>query len=670
MSTPILEIFAKLGLDSSEYKKGLDNAKSDASGFALSFSKAFKTAAKVGAAAFTAATTAVSIFGKKAYDSYATYEQLWGGVQKLYGEGAEALKQYAEEAYKTAGMSTNEYMETATTFSASLMKALGNNGKEAARITDIAMRAMSDNVNTFGTDIEAVANAFKGLSRQNYTMIDNLKLGYAGTAAGMLELINDSGILGKTLTDTSELATVGFDKMILAIQKIQENQHIAETTAREAMTTIEGSANATRKAWENVVLAVGKGEGIGTAISNLGAAIFGEKEGEGFLTQMTERVKTVMASIGEMIVEFAPEIINNIPRLFEALVPPVLSSTITLFTAAFDLLKEKVPEWINLGIEYIKGFSGGLVKGIPDLLNNVLPIILSLSERFRAFMGKVVDIGLELLKNLVKGLMDGLPALISFVPEIVSNIANVINDNMPKIFATAWEIIKTIISGIIAAIPSLVENSGKIVEAIWNVITAINWISLGEKVLTGIIKGIKNLVSSLAKSVKELAQKAWDSFKDSVNWSELGKNLIDGIKSGIKNAAKGLAESVVNAAKSALNSVKKFLGINSPSKLMRDEVGKYMALGLGQGFEDFIPVDDMVDSVKDAVDDIATAGISGMENDFASAGGVDTSEETTVSSFGEIVINIYGQDKSLKEIADEVSDVLERQIGALRRAYR
>ena len=332
---PVFEFFAKLSLDSEDVNKKLEGAK----GKVASFLNGFGKVAKVGAAAFAAVGTATVALGKQAVDAYKDYEQLAGGIQKLYGdEGAKIVAEYAEKAFMTSGKSINEYYDSVSQITSSLKRSIGDDMGEVARVADIAMQVISDNVNTFGSDAEFVENAIMGLSRQNYTMIDNLKLGYAGTAQGMLELINDSGVLGKTLKNTSELAEVGFDQMILAIQKIQEEQGIAGTTAKEALTTIEGTAKATKSAWQNVLTAIGRGEGIDNALNGLFEAVFGvgktaEGKDTGLINQIVPRIVEVMKGIGDLVVKSAPLISEKLPEVVNQVLPSVFEATNALFSS-------------------------------------------------------------------------------------------------------------------------------------------------------------------------------------------------------------------------------------------------------------------------------------------------------------------------------------------------
>lgn len=612
----VLELFAKLGIDSKEYDQGLKNAEKDAKGFGETFKTALSTAAKVGVAAFGVASAAVVKFGKEAVSSYAEYEQLVGGVQKLYGNAGKSLSEYAqsigktnaeayrewqdlenaqntviknaEQAYLTSGMSMNEYMETATSFSAALIKSLGGDTQKAAEVTDIAMRAMSDNVNTFGSNAEAVSNAFMGLSRQNYMMIDNLKLGYAGTAQGMLELINDSGVLNEKLTDTKQLAEVGFDKMIMAIQKVQEQQGIAGTTAREAMFTIEGSANATKAAWQNVITTIAKGDGLGTAIDNLSKAIFGDSGGGGLLNNLIPRVQIALEGIGEFVGKASPIIAKKIPELVRSLFPVILSSATTLLgslAGAIPSLFEAVQGLImNEGIGMVQRLSDGFLEGIPQFLSNALPMVLSFVEGLRENAGTIVDEGINLILNLATGLMNGLPQLIEYVPQIIENIAGIINDNAPKIFSAGWQLIVTLAQGLWNALPSVVENIGNIMSAAVAVIQAINWISLGSKIITFIGNGISALATSIPNLLKKIATEGWEAIKK-IDWIGIGKSIIDGIVSGIKSVGKNILGALSGAVTSAIDGVKGFLQIHSPSRLMRDEIGMPISEGIAAGIK-------------------------------------------------------------------------------------
>lgn len=347
MANVVFELFAKLGLDSSEYENGLGQAKTEANSVMDAIGKGFKTAAGIGAAAIGAATTAVGAFGMESIKSYANYEQLVGGVDKLYGNASKKLQGYANEAYKTAGMSANTYMETATQFSASLINSLGGDVDAAADMTDKAMRTMSDNVNVFGSNFEDVSNAFKGFARENYTMLDNLKLGYSGSKEGMLSLIEDANTYRASIGESSDLTIDSFADIIEAIESVQEAQGIAGTTGKEAMRTLEGSAIATKAAWQNVITAISGGGDLSEAMNGLISSVFGEAEGEGLLNQIIPRIEVTMEGIGDFIAAAAPYITEKIPELIAAILPSMVSAGLELLSTVGQTIINTVPALIG-----------------------------------------------------------------------------------------------------------------------------------------------------------------------------------------------------------------------------------------------------------------------------------------------------------------------------------
>ena len=547
MGGAVLELFAKLTLDSSDFDKKLGAQKDKASGFA-SF---LKTAGAIGTAAFTAIGTATAIMGEQAINAFKNYEQLSGGIEKLFGsEGAAIVAEYAQNAFMTSGKSINEYYNSVSQITASLKRSIGDDMAEVARVADVAMQVISDNVNTFGSDAEFVENAIMGLSRQNYTMIDNLKLGYAGTAQGMLELINDSGILGKTLTDTSQLATVGFDQMILAIQKVQEEQGIAGTTAKEAMTTIEGTANATRKAWQNVLTAIGRGEGIESSIKGLSDTIFGigliDGKETGLLNQIIPRIETVMNGIGEFVVQAAPMIAEKIPEVANAVIPSLLKTTVQLFSMLAKFIYSQAP--------------------------------------------KMVTTGIVTLNNFINGMRNKLPDIIKFVVDMIGQIADWIVQNLPLIVNTGINLIGALIKGLVSELPHIVKVMWDLAKNAFKSFLQIDWFGLGRDVIGGIIEGIQRYGYRIAESLKDLAKRAWK---------------------GVKN----------------------FFGIESPSKLMRDTVGKFIPLGIAEGIED------AADSVYKAMDSLSVGTVGAYDSVLGEIPKFSSSENRL--NYGGVTINVY-----------------------------
>lgn len=558
----------------------------------------------------------------------AALEQSIGGVETLFKGSASQVTAAADQAFRTAGVSANNYMEQVTSFSATLLQGLGGDTAAAAGYADKAIVQMSDNANKMGTDMSAIQYAYQGFAKDNYTMLDNLKLGYGGTQSEMARLINDSGVLGDSVKVTADtVKDVPFSSIIDAIGVIQDNLGITGTTAEEAATTLSGSFASMQAAASNVMANLTLGRDVGPALQGL-----------------AQTVTTFLAG--------------------------------NLLPAIGNILSALVLQVIPVGTQMLQSLGAGLAQGVPNFLAQALPMVLQFTETLRTNFGNIVDAGIDLLLNLAQGIANGLPTLIEYVPQIVTNIAGLINDNAPKLLAAGLHIIVTLGLGLIQAIPTLIANIPQIIQAVVSVFTAFNWISLGSNIITmlkngitsmvsavqsagtsifdavknaianlpatlqslgsnaitsmanglksmlgsvlsaargiltgivGIIKGLPGQLWSLAKSA---ASKLWNAFvvKD---WNGLGTNIIQGIINGIGSMGGALWEAATNVAKSALNAIKSFFGIASPSKLMQFEIGPYIPQGLALGIEK------NAGYVTDAMDDLGLQSTSRLRSTIA-----------------------------------------------------
>ena len=577
-------------------------------------------------AAITAAGLGAAL--GKALTEGAALEQSIGGVETLFKGSASQVTAAADQAFRTAGVSANNYMEQVTSFSATLLQGLGGDTAAAAGYADKAIVQMSDNANKMGTDMSAIQYAYQGFAKDNYTMLDNLKLGYGGTQSEMARLINDSGVLGDSVKVTADtVKDVPFSSIIDAIGVIQDNLGITGTTAEEAATTLSGSFASMQAAASNVMANLTLGRDVGPALQGL-----------------AQTVTTFLAG--------------------------------NLLPAIGNILSALVLQVIPVGTQMLQSLGAGLAQGVPNFLAQALPMVLQFTETLRTNFGDIVDAGIDLLLNLAQGIANGLPTLIEYVPQIVTNIAGLINDNAPKLLAAGLHIIVTLGLGLIQAIPTLIANIPQIIQAVVSVFTAFNWNSLGSNIITmlkngitsmvsavqsagtsifdavknaianlpatlqslgsnaitsmanglksmlgsvlsaargiltgivGIIKGLPGQLWSLAKSA---ASKLWNAFvvKD---WNGLGTNIIQGIINGIGSMAGALWEAATNVAKSALNAIKSFFGIASPSKLMQFEIGPYIPQGLALGIEK------NAGYVTDAMDDLGLQSTSRLRSTIA-----------------------------------------------------
>ena len=343
MAVDLLTLAAKLTLDKSNYDEGLSQAESSGSNFAKKLSSGLKTAGVVLSTGITAASAAVGKLTKMAVSGYAEYEQLVGGVETLFGESSSILMGYANRAYATAGMSANKYMETATGFAASLLQSLGGDTKAAADLADVAIQDMSDNANKMGTDITSIQNAYQGFAKQNYTMLDNLKLGYGGTKTEMLRLVEDAQKLDKTFKANTETVTKNkkkveqlaptFADVVKAINIVQQNMGITGTTSKEAAGTITGSLASVRAAWENLVVGMAdEDQDFSQLISNfVDNAVVA-------LKNLVPRIQKALEGVGRLVTSMVDVIGNELPGLVSSLLPPLLQAASQLFAAIASAL--------------------------------------------------------------------------------------------------------------------------------------------------------------------------------------------------------------------------------------------------------------------------------------------------------------------------------------------
>lgn len=450
-------------------------------------------------------------------------QQSIGGIETLFGAGGRSIEEYAKsvgksvdavkdeyaslmqsqqtvfdnaaQAYRTVGLSANEYMEQTTSFAASLLSSVSKDTNAAAQLANMAMVDMADNANKMGTDMASIQNAYQGFAKQNYTMLDNLKLGYGGTQAEMQRLLTDAEKLSGVHYELGNLAD-----MYSAIHIIQTDLDITGTTAKEAATTLTGSFAAMKAAAQNVL---------------------GDwSTGADLTAPMQALADTTRTFLQGNLLPMIGNVLAGIPQLVYGLVPEVLQT----------------------GTELVSSLAAGFAQGIPAFLSTALPQLLSFTEELRANAGQFVDAGLNCITQLLNGLIAGLPQLIAYVPDIIINIAGIINDNMPKILSTGVNLVVALVKGIFQAVPALLANWQKILQAILSVISAVNWVNIGGNILKSIGDGVKNMGSALLNSFKSAFSHPLEWLKGLLSkMHTFGKNVLksftDGLsgKSGITN---------------------------------------------------------------------------------------------------------------------------------------
>ena len=610
-----------------------------------------KTGLTVVGGAVAGVATAFGVMTKKALDSYASLEQNIGGVETLFKDSSQSVVNNAKKAYKTAGLSANAYMETVTSFSASLLQSLGGDTKKAADYADRAIIDMSDNANKMGTSMELIQNAYQGFAKQNYTMLDNLKLGYGGTKEEMQRLVQDASKMTdvqKELGVTVDGSSLSFGNIVNAISVMQKHMGIAGTTSEEASETISGSISSMKGAFDNFLNGTGSPKELAETMVTAGKNVIrGLSE---IVPRLLETLPEVKQLVQENIVQAFSE--DNVKQMVESgkniimsLISGVTGSLPNILPVALNLIQftanaivSNVPILAQKGYEILDNIISGFVSAIPTALPKVLDFIQGVGDKIAETAPALIKKGFDLLGKLVEGIVQAIPILIAKVPEIISTFANIINDNFPTILAKGVGLLWELIKGIISAIPDLIANAPKIVRAIVDVIMAFNWLSLGKNIITFFKNGIssmigavrnagksvydavKNAITNLPSTLANIGRTAMSGFGNAIRSMigtaksaasavgsavlnaikaipkqvvSIGKNIVTGLWEGISGMVGWITDKVMGFANSVLGGIKKALGIHSPSRVMRDQVGKMMALGMGIGFEKNIPDADM-----------------------------------------------------------------------------
>lgn len=625
----------------------------------------------------------------------ADLEQSIGGIETLFKESADQVIANAKRAYQTAGMSANDYMELTTSFSASLLSSLGNDTDKAADVADMAMTDMSDNANKMGTNMEDIKNAYQGFAKQNYTMLDNLKLGYGGTQDEMKRLLEDARKITGVTYDIDNLADV-----YQAIHVIQGELDITGTTAKEAASTISGSLNAMKAAYQNVMGNLALGEDIGPSLNAL------KETAVTFVRDnLLPAAVNVVSALPTALVSLAAQLAAP---MLHAGVQAVLSLAAGLTSAIPELLREAmkalegivnaiitgVPALINAGMLLLNGLAQGLLEAVPELLAALPGIVDNLTTTLAAFlpqfisavnllvmgvaqalptaiqqivavlptlidslinvlltlMPEIVDAGLALLSALVADLPEIISAVAAAIPEIVDAIVNAIISSIPLLIDAGIQLLTmlvgnlpAIINGIVSALPTIINS---IVNAVLGSIPLL--IRSGIQLFVALVSNLPAIISGVVAAVPQIIDAIVGGFAGGFDaMANIGLNLIKGIWSGISDAAAWLKSKIAGFFGGVVDSIRDFFGIHSPSRLMAG-IGKNMALGIGVGWEDTFPdiAEDITDSVKLDFD----------------AGPVSCGRDHNQSGSVSVVQNIYSKAQTAADLMREAKWEQERAV--------
>ena len=622
----VFDLVAKLSLDTKEYESGLSGAESKASGFGSALSKGLGTAAKVATGAVAAAGTAVAGIAKKAVDSFGEYEQLKGGIETLFGDSAMTVLENSKKAFESAGMAQNDYMETSIQSAAALINSLEGDQAKAAELMDMSIVDMADNVNKMGTSMEGVQNAYRGFSRGNFTMLDNLALGFAGTKEGMQQLLDKAHELSGVDYNIDSYADI-----VQAIHVVQKEMGVAGTTAKEGTETIQGSLSQLGAAWENLVA------GIANPDANLGQLIgLVIKSAETALQNLLPAIENALEGISGLIERMVPMITKRLPDLIGKILPPLLNAATSLInglvaalpgllqvlgaqlpgilTSLVQIIVDNLPMLIDVGLQVVTTIANGIAESLPTLIPAIVSMVMEIIQVFVSNAPMLIDAAVAIINGLVQGITSAAPVLLQEAPKLIISFVKAIVENVPKLLEAAVQIIQGLVNG-------LSNNTEQVVKSGVEILMAI---------VTGLIQAIPEIISASLQIIGAILE----TFA-SIDWLQLGGDIIAGIIAGISNGIGALVDAVKNAAQQALNAAKSFLGIQSPSKVFRDSVGKMIDMGLAEGIEGNTKY------VDDAMGDLNDATSYDFSNPrFQLAGGygiINNGNDSYDDSYGDII---------------------------------
>lgn len=563
----VFDLYAKIALDTRDYEKGLEDASRKTSSFADKLKTGLATAAKVGAAAVTAAGAGLAALTKQSIEGYAEYEQLVGGVETLFKQSADVVQQYAANAYKTAGMSANEYMETVTSFSASLLQSLDGDTAAAAEKANLAITDMSDNANKMGTSMEMIQNAYRGFSRANYTMLDNLALGYGGTKEEMQRLLEDAEKISGIEYDISN-----YGDIVDAIHVVQTEMGITGTTAKEASTTISGSVSSMKSAWQNLVTGIASDNAdLDMLIGNF---VESAKTAAG---NIIPRLTQILSGMGSVIEQIAPVLSAEIPGLITSVLPSLVSGgaqlVVGLVTGIINALpeliaavpgiiesfvnaiSENLPSILAAGKALLSVFTSGVSSAVPEFIENLPQIVDGFLGFITEKLPDILDKGVELLEKFAFGIIEYIPDLVAQLPDIITSITEFFVENFHKIVTKGGELLGKLLTGIIGAIPEIAVQLPAVITAIVDALEA-GWEQIknaGKYLLEGLWEGISDKVAWLKDKVSGVVDtiKGWFTGKDGFDehspskWSkQVFRYVMEGGGEGLDAGLPGLMQSV------------------------------------------------------------------------------------------------------------------------------
>lgn len=521
----------------------------------------------------------------------ADLEQSLGGVKTLFGDAADTVIANAQKAYKTTQLSANDYMENITGFSARLLQSMGGDTEAAAALADTAMRDMADNANKMGTDMGFIQETYQSLARGNYEMLDNLKLGYGGTQAEMARLINDSGVLGDTMEATANnVNSIGFDKVIEAIHVIQERMGLAGTATEEAETTITGSLNAMKASFANVLGNLTLGQDIGPSLNALAQTVTTFLTANmlpavwNILSALPGALVTFVSTLGPQLAAglatFVPQVVADIT----AAAPQMLTAAQALVTGFATAVTTQLPTLLQNGVQLVQQLVNGAVQALPGITSVATQLLGQFASSFATGYAQLLSAGAQIIGQVVSGVVQSIPSLITIAGTVITQFLSALIAAAPQVWQSGVQMILQVVQGIVSSLPQIISSAaGVIAQFLAGIGQQLpqllqSGITMIAQLVAGLIQAIPQLIAAIPQIISGIVN-AFASY----DWLSIGGNIIQGIANGIASGVGVIIDAAKSAASAALNAAKEFLGIASPSKVMRDQVGRFIPASIAEG---------------------------------------------------------------------------------------
>lgn len=550
-------------------------------------------AAKVGVAAVAAVGTATIAIGKTALDAYSNYEQLVGGIDTLFKASSGKMQQYAANAYQTAGVSANRYMEISTSFAAALISSLGGNTEAAADMANTAITDMSDNANKMGTSLETVQEAYQSLARGNYEMLDSLKLGYGGTKSELERLLSDAEKLSAAQGKVRDFSVDSYSDIVEAIHIVQDEMGITGTTAEEAATTIEGSVNMAKAAWDNWLAGLGNEDAdMGTLTDQLVQSVV--TAGENIIPRFGQIMSNLVTTVATYAPQIGQEIMDGISQMDFTSIGQTASDLILMLV---DGIVQNLPMLASAALKIVMALGQGLIENGPQILESLGQLLLQLADFIIQDTPNILNAAVQFFGMLVQGIAQNAPTIIATLVSLLGQLIAQVISWAAQMLGQAISAGAQFLSGLAG---QLSQVPGRVAEFLAGVIsTVIGWVTqFASNATSAASQFASNLINGLASIPGQV--------------TSIGSNIIQGLVNGVTGAAGKLINAVKGAVGNAIEGAKNLLGIHSPSRVFR-EIGQYTMQGAALG------VDDDADLLSKSTDN-AMRGMISTAQDIAAPG--------------------------------------------------